>query len=284
MEAENPTHPFWTPERIEKAVPIIPKDIEQVPIINVNAEIIDDIRKTTPPYNSVGIFLFTMGGKNFFGSAYAVKVPPRPPGEKKRNNIIFTAGHNLERHDREPLEYAKNICFVPAMLSDGSAPFGMFDAIDEKFGNGFQVCEDFEVIGLSPQLTSKCDFGAVILGKYKGKDIGELVPLLDVEVDQQYDGNTSFKCIGYSAIGTMRQVEGKYEGEDNLGNISKLGFIGEGSSGGPWFRSGNDKVNGHGVFIQKDDDIGIRNFSPYYSKTLIDDIEFRLQIAEMNQV
>ena len=146
----------------------------------------------------------------YYGTAYAAKINT---SDKKQwrdikmdwKNIVFTAGHNLEISCER--KEAKNVCFVPAMWSDGTAPFGMFDAIDGGPEKGYVVCQNY--IG---DVDNKYDFGAVRLKKCNGKDLGDIpeIELLEVVYEQSYyTQETRFTCIGYSDVGKYGRIHRK---------------------------------------------------------------------------
>ncbi len=261
MQAE-PCSKFWTRERIQGAFPVNPPN-------RSHSVLIEDEQRQTAPYISVGILLFTFGDTLLNGSAYVAKIP----GKDKWKNVIFTAGHNLVKNDKE---IAKNICFVPAMLSDFSCPFGMFDAVDGGLDKAFVVPQSFCAVKDDPA----DDIGAVRLQKCNGQDVGDLVPLLDILTDQQYNKDTVFTAIGYSMPGEMRQSVGTLVTMilDPQGDIIKKGGIGGGGSGGPWLLNDEGKVSGSTATGNSQETL---SYSPNYTKELITEMVCLLEVAEI---
>ena len=255
---------FWTSERIESAVPKLKRksqkqkqfrgiQVETRALVGapVPVTVSDDDRKK-PPYNSVGILLFTVNGKHYRGTAYAAKT-----GSAK--NVVFTAAHNLIESAGE----SDNILFVPAMQSNFTRPYGSFKQISGGLRTAFFVHPDYDV----QTEPDAYDLGAVKLQKNgKNQELGEAVPLLDIIVDQKYNSSSMFAAIGYPETNEMQKNTGKYlRSEDSGETIVKEGEIPQGSSGGPWLLGISNTVNGNNASIA-----GGEQYSPYYSQTKID--------------
>ena len=280
------THKFWTTEEIKKAIAVRPSKWEEK-LKDFSDTVDDDKRQDVSyVYKSVGVLLFTLGGKRAYGTAYAAEVP----GKEKWKNIIFTAGHNLveavtikgkdgEKGENK-LVYAENICFIPAFLNNFKCPYGMFDAVEGGLGKGFVLPESYQPKVLDPV----DDIGAVRLKKNsKGKHLGEEVPLLEIVFGQQYSEDTSFQVIGYTKVNEMRESFGSFKQLDAQNVVRCTAWLSEGSSGGPWVLSGLD-VNGHtaiGTSYKEDDLEKTELSSPYYSKDLITRVINWIEVAEV---
>ena len=246
---------FWTNERIKSCVPKLKKSQKLLgaqKLVGLASVTVPDDDRKKPPYNSVGILLFTVNGKHYHGTAYAAKT-----GSAK--NVVFTAAHNLIESAGE----SDNILFVPAMQSNLTRPYGSFKQISGGLGTAFFVHPQYNV----QTEPDAYDLGAVKLQKNeKNQELGEAVPLLDIIVDQQYSSSSMFTAIGYPETNEMQKNTGKYlRSKDSGETIVKEGEIPEGSSGGPWLLGISNTVNGNNASIA-----GGEQYSPYYSQTKID--------------
>ena len=251
------TDEFWTSERIKSAVPKPKQSQKQLlgaqVLVGAPAPVTvsnDDRKK--PPYNSVGLLLFTVKGNLYSATAYAAKA-----GSAK--NVVFTAAHNLVDSDGE----SERILFIPAFQSDHNKPYGSFRQIIGGLGTAFFVHPSYNV----QTKPDAYDLGAIKLRKNKyHQELGDAVPLLDIIVDQQYSSSSMFTAVGYPEPSKMQKNTGKYHNsEDGGGVISKEGEIPEGSSGGPWLLGSSNTVNGNNASIA-----GGKEYSPYYSQAKID--------------
>ena len=221
---------FWTPERISQAVPInIEHTTSQQPSQAVTAPVqreIPDEDRMKPPYNSIGPLLYTVtqgGHQSYYRStAYATNAS----GQK---NVVFTAAHSLVG----PHGLRENISFMPAIFNDGTKPFGEFKQIEGGLGTAFFVHPRYDgTIGY--------DIGAVKLQPNgRGENLGDVISLLDITINQQYTEATIFRAIGYvqntqSFEENMLENVGKFHSKEGE-IVYKLGQLYGGCSGGPWF-------------------------------------------------
>ena len=246
---------FWTRERIARAVPKtkLKESLSSAGARGIEASVtVSNTDRKKPPYQSVGILMFTVKGQEYHGTAFATSITGA-------NNVIFTAAHNLVDKDGD----SENILFIPAIQNNlcRSKPYGKFEQIDGKKGTAFFVHPKYDV-GTEPDAY---DLGSVKLKKNAGgKELGEVVGLLNIVVDKSYTTSDSFTAIGFPETNVMQKNTGDYKGSEDKGEvISKYGNILSGSSGGPWLFNGND-VNGSKASRV----LGVDS-SPYFSKDKI---------------
>ena len=257
---------YWTPERIQCAVPKkryrVSGKKQAIGLANDPPTEVPDATRKTSPYKSVGKLMFTQTVKgtvkHFQGTAYVAETG-------KGDNIVFTAAHNLLDEDGP----SENLLFIPACQNDGKEvpAYGSFTGasyvVSAKWVEPFQ---------------DWYDIGAVKLTKNKdGKEVGKVVPELsitsyaDASTKVYKKDETEWKIIGY-VESKMYESDGVYiESEEGGKLIVRTNPVIQGMSGGPWMlKNGNGDfatANGNQSAISSDDSV-----TPYYSKALIDDI------------
>ncbi len=231
------TSKFWTEEMIERAIPKIKRKLPHANYRGVSttatngiSTTVPDEDRTMPPYQSVGVLLFTVKGEPFHGTAYATSITGA-------RNVVFTAAHNLVHNEGD----SKNILFIPAVQTDKSRPFGEFEQIDGKKGTAFFVHPKYDLKDKSDAY----DLGAVKLKKNAdGQMLGIAVRPLKIVVDEIYTTLDSFTTIGYPEKNVMQENTGRFKDKTDMNEvIRKYGALPEGSNGGPWLIRMDD-VNG----------------------------------------
>ena len=248
---------FWTRERIAQAVPKtkLKESLSSAGArgIEPSAVKVSNSDRKNPPYQSVGVLMFTVNGQAYHGTAYATRVT----GAK---NVVFTAAHNLV----DKVGDSENILFIPAVQDNlcRSKPYGKFEQIDGKKGTAFFVHPKYDV----KTEPDAYDMGSVKLKKNAaGKELGEAVGLLDIVVNEFYTTSDSFTAIGCPETKVMQENTGKFKDRTDMNEVvNKYGELPKGSSGGPWLFRGNELVNGHTA-----SGAGGVDSSPYFSQAKI---------------
>ena len=247
---------FWTRERIARAVPKtkLKSTLSSAGARRIEASVtVSNTDRKNPPYQSVGVLMFTVKGKPYHGTAFATSITGA-------NNVVFTAAHNLVDKDGD----SENILFIPAIQNNlcRSKPYGKFEQIDGKKGTAFFVHPKYDV-GTEPDAY---DLGSVKLKKNAGgKELGEVVGLLNIVVDKSYTTSDSFTTIGYPEKRVIQKNTGEFKNKTDMNEVvNKHGELPAGSSGGPWLFKGND-VNGNTA-----SGAGGVDSSPYFSNAKID--------------
>ncbi len=221
---------------------------------------VTDYCRTGWPYHAVGKLQFTKAEEYSAATAFAVNV-------KGAKNIIFTAACNV--YDIKGR--ANSIEFIPAMKNDGSQPFGSFKQIIGGNGVAWFVHPNWDPI-TKPH---KYNLGAIKLGKNKkGKDIGDVITMLDVNFDVPVSKATKWKTFWYNNL-TMFQSDITFSKLTNNNNNSSIRsthdtalVIPSEAIGAPWINS--NEVNGHYIAHTYDNDAAI--ISPYYDLGLIREV------------
>ena len=244
---------FWTEERIARAVPKtkLKSTLTSAGAHGIEASVtVSDTDRKKIPYQSVGVLMFTVKGQAYHGTAYATSIT----GAK---NVIFTAAHNLV----DPEGDSENILFIPAVQTDKSRPYGEFEEIAGGKGTAFFVHPKYDV----KTEPDAYDLGSVKLKKNAaGKELGEVVGLLNIVVDKSYTTSDSFTAIGFPETNVMQQNTGNFKDKTDMNEVvNKHGELPAGSSGGPWLFKGND-VNGNTA-----SGVGGVDSSPYFSRAKI---------------
>ena len=244
-----------TDEMIEQAVPKTRKKTgdRRVAIDPAATVTVPDADRKKVPYQNVGLLIFFVNGQSTRGTAYATNAS----GAK---NVVFTAAHNLV----DKVGDSADIRFIPALQTDKSRPFGEFRQIAGGKGTAFFVHPDYDVI----KDQEAYDLGAVKLQRNAaGKELGDVVSLLNIVVDKTYTTSDSFTAIGYPETFVMKTNAGNFINKEDMGEtVNKHGELDAGASGGPWLFKGND-VNGNTSAGESNEES-----SPYYSKAKIDAI------------
>lgn len=226
------------------------------------AEIVD-YHRTMLPYQGIGKLHYTKKAEHKSGTGFAVSV-------KGAKNIIFTSASNL--HDE--MGQATSIEFIPALKSNGSRPYGSFQQVTGGRGIAWFVHPNWDPIS-KPQ---GYDLGAIKFEKNKnGKDIGDVLDLLDVDFDLPVDHDAKWNIIWYDQL-TMFQSASRYERSSDNGrriharhDSMKIPIE---AVGAPWIIYDNDnrssgcRVNGHCTGYRG----GECALSPYYSLGLIKEV------------
>ena len=220
---------------------------------------VSDHSRTTHPYQCIGKLLFTKTHEHYTGTAFAVSV-------KGAKNIIFTSACNLYDEKGQ----ATSIEFIPAIRNDGSQPHGSFKQLDGGKGAAWFVHPNWNPI------TKPCkyDLGAIKIGKNKaGKDLGDIISLLDVDFDVTLaENDTKWNIVWYSQL-RMFQSEARFTKllENSNGVISTHNsamMIPLEAFGAPWITSNG--ANGHYAGQHKSDTGAAK--SPYYNLGLIREV------------
>ncbi len=215
------------------------------------AEVSDNLRATFP-YQCVGKLLYTKNLEHCAGTAFGVNV-------KGAKNIIFTSASNLCDEKGQ----AKSIEFIPAMRNSGYQPYGSFKQIDGGKGISWFVHPSWDPI-IKP---GAFDLGAIKIGLNKnGKDVGEVMPLLNVDFDVQLDASVKWNIVWYSQL-KMFESQSIYKKTISNGSILALHdseIIPIVASGAPWLVNGNHMANGHYIGHAAE-----KACSPYYNLGLI---------------
>ena len=278
---------YWTPERIRSAVPekhhqfVEPDNadiisvkkqaggLENVPPIEV-----PDENRQTPPFQSVGKLMFNKGTINYQGTAYVVDTG-------KGNNIVFTAAHNL--CDQNGV--AENILFIPACQTDQQPvpEYGSFTQIPGGMDEAWIVATGWVPVTIPNK--KYFDFGAIKLAKNEaGKDVGEVVPMLNFAVDLlplMKPFETEWGIIGYRTnFDTNQDIMYQSSGVyivlvDDQKTDARSNPVLDGMSGSPWLveSAGGYFTIANGVHSSSSPDFA---YSPYFSKALVADIIGRL--------
>ncbi len=243
---------FWTRERIAQAVPKtkLKESRSSAGARGIEASVkVSNSDRKKPPYQSVGILMFTVNGQAYHGTAYATNATGA-------NNVVFTAAHNLV----DKVGDSENILFIPAVQDNlcRSKPYGKFEQIDGKKGTAFFVHPKYDV-NTEPDAY---DLGSVKLKKNAaGKELGEAVGLLYI---LENTTSHSFTAIGCPETKVMQENTGKFKDRTDMYEVvNKYGELPKGSSGGPWLVRGN-VVNGHTA-----SGTGGVDSSPYFSRAKI---------------
>jgi V8-like Glu-specific endopeptidase len=219
------------------------------------------------PWRTVGKLYFTAGGVEYQGSACVIYY-----------NTLLTAAHNIY----EDKIWSENYEFVPALLSDGFAPYGVWTVpnrnafVMSEWTDSVNGDEAYDVGVLRyPRCPGKGRIGDVVgrLGLIYNQPINPPSPVwmelaYPGAADRNYNSRMMYEDIGKCS----RWIEKNYI-------VAKAGELPEGASGGPWLLwagvGPNTKywVNG----IRSSESNGTwASGSPYFRKSISDFIEDNL--------
>jgi V8-like Glu-specific endopeptidase len=221
------TRAFWTPQRMKRAVPLGPAQVDSsasadaaraVPIPAYLSEAVPD--PAAQPYPAVGKVFFKIDGGIYVCSASIVDSPGR--------SLVWTAGHCVRDAGRKG-RFATKWIFVPG-YDHGSAPYGSWPAKVLWTNRGWVKKNQHD------------DFAAAVLKPKNGQRVeGAVGSSLTLKPNPAYD--QSWQAVGYPEAGIWGQnlwhcVSGLYREDRFRGSGPDPVGIGcdmtGGSSGGPW--------------------------------------------------
>lgn len=213
------------------------------------------------PYQSIGKLFFTLDKKDQQASASVVD-----------ENGLITAAHCL--YSYETKTWADSILFCPAYANGHeNAKYGSWTGRDIAVPRGWMEGRDRDAHDVG--------FIKLHLGGLDRKPIGNIVSKLPLLVgmvpvllktvwfavgyprypreDTNFDGKNMWQCEG-----DCRDIVEKEEGV--ISTVSKSGNFTQGSSGGPWLYTGNDKYEVNGVGSTIDSAYYGMDGSPYFGE------------------
>ncbi|HEX7060037.1 MAG TPA: hypothetical protein VF176_09325 [Solirubrobacterales bacterium] len=219
---------YWTPERMQKAVPA-DRDSRRAPTAKPGGggggTSSGTSTEVSSPYPSAfgKVFFTSNSGVNYVCSGTALI--------STNESLVWTAGHCV---NEGPGAYYKNFLFVPA-YRDGVAPYGKFAASTLLTTSGWQASGEWGV-----------DVGAAVVGTNAG---GQTLSDAVAEAPIVFNSprNQSYKIYGYPAAkkfsGQRMRVCNTTWLLDDSATPNTMGAACDmtgGSSGGAWMTAGGE--------------------------------------------
>jgi hypothetical protein len=235
---------YWTPERMESAIPIGGAPTATVASANRRrGNLHTRVRRIARfPKRTHGKVFFSMGVQDFVCSATVVDAPNR--------SLVWTAGHCVYEPGLLGAGFADNWEFVPAYKPGGKTPFGEWPATHLGTTSGWKNAALIAGFGFD----ARYDLGtARVARNAAGRSIQSVVGARGIAFNQSRDRR--YRAFGYPARQPPEEFNGErmfrcssnHTGDDNsMGSPAPMRITCDmtgGASGGGWITRGGKLVS-----------------------------------------
>ena len=231
---------YWTPERMESAIPVtggLPEPASAAAPRARRGGLYRPVRKVRRfPKRTHGKVFFTMTGTDYVCSGTAVDAPNR--------SLVWTAGHCVYEPGLLGAGFATNWQFVPAYGPGGRTPFGEWPAVE------LEVTPQWKNAGPLPgfDFDPTFDLGAATVASRGGRRLQRVVGARGIAFERS--PRRAYHAFGYPAVQPpaeftgrrMFRCDSRLTGRDStVGPPAALRIACDmtpGSSGGGWVTKG----------------------------------------------
>ena len=235
---------YWTPERMEAAIPVggWSRGSEAAPSARARGSLHSRVRKVKRfPKRTHGKVFFSIGATDYVCSGTVVDAPNR--------SLVWTAGHCVYEPGLVGGSFATNWEFVPAYRG-GHAPFGEWPAVALQTTPQFKDSGTIGGLGFDPTF----DLGAATVARSpRGRPIQRVVGARGIAFNRP--ARQQYHAFGYPAVQPpaeftgrrMFRCDSRLTGRDaSVGPPASMRIACDmtpGSSGGGWVSKGGNVMS-----------------------------------------